>query len=888
MKNRKWLDDLRRERVHNSARNPGAAALMSFFMPGLGQIYAGHVDRGIFLLGIHFGAIFSAISLYNKGIIYDALFPLVGMKLLVILIYCSSVILILLWIYNIKDAYYLSLFASYRDWFEVEQVLLPVFEKQQAALLTAGENQQMDESLESQMAEPATPDLPEIVPEIDVHEDADVIPITGKKVEEKAEKTQTSANKDEDDSDEEFNSEEVIYFSDLNSISFNRQSWKLYFGVLLIFLLVGVWFFNKKQEATLKLEKSANTLFSVSAKLNPDKNEIKVKSQNLPKQTQLAKAITSKSEKVLATAPSLIPVPKIIDKKPEPKPVQEVANKIEPKPQKKIKEEIKPVYVPFIKALELVKNRKMDEAFLAFENDLQKEIPTKEIWKKVLTGFYNADFKLKYELLVRKFIKQFPEDFEASFNLGKLLYDRKEYAQAAQIIVKGLKSSPDNVRGNYLLGTIYNELGLYDDSVKYLNKAIEGEPLNIEINRELAMVNIASGNFSDAEKNLQRVLSLKPDDQEALDQLTAIRRDTSITAKPVTKKKKITDGVLFVQGKQKAVVIKPSNVKIPQVGEVLFDNNSSKNYAKAIVTKESKKLTEEPVEGKVIFEAPVPADISEVKEIEKNAKVIDKPVIAKTTPKKPVENSVIVKKPAKSDTKKAVGSKEAGEKRIKQLRKRVENSGLSELEILAAANNLHYSNLRDSVAVNESVKKNVKVNKSVKNLSANAVKKAKKVNISKPKNSLKELKEKGFFEYSKGNWEGALPYYLQYLKQKKDPAIYDVVGVIFDKLGMKQDGYDASEQAYKLGKRNFSTLTRLGRLAEEVGRVREGEFYLQKALKSSPNRVDLRIRYARCLNANGKTKGALKELKFILDTNSSSYAVKRKVERELERMGQTL
>ena len=517
-------------------------------------------------------------------------------------------------------------------------------------------------------------------------------------------------------------------------------------------------------------------------------------------------------------------------------------------------------------------------AFSAFNADLKKQNPDKNTWKKILTGFYNADLKLKYELLVRKFIKQFPEEFEASFNLGKLLYDRKEYAQAAQVIVKGLKESPDNVRGNYLLGTIYNELGLYDDSVKYLTKAIEGEPLNIEINRELAMVYIASGNFSDAEKNLQRVLSLKPDDQEALDRLTAIRRDNNLIPKPIIKKNKnITDGVLFVQGKQKAVVIKQSNTDFSRTGTVLFED-SSKSQRTVRVSK-PKKLVDESVDDKVIFEAAIPVGEIEAKETKPNKQSNTKIVVAKAFTKESSDKAISSAKPSKKIDKKPIEKRISEDKKIKQLRKRIQNSGLSELEILSAANNLSYSNLRDAVAIDRSVKKDKKIDKPAK---------AKNLKTEKLKDSLKELKRKGFFEYSKGNWEGALPYYLQYLKKKKDPSIYDVVGVIFDKLGMKQDGYDASEQAYKLGKRSISILTRLGRLAEETGRVREGEFYLQKALKSSPNRVDLRIIYARCLNANGKTKGALKELKFILDTNSSSYAVKRKVEKELERMGQTL
>ena len=57
--NNQWFDELRRQHLKGATRNPGAAALMSFFVMGLGQIYAGHIDRGIMLMAIYFGGIFS-------------------------------------------------------------------------------------------------------------------------------------------------------------------------------------------------------------------------------------------------------------------------------------------------------------------------------------------------------------------------------------------------------------------------------------------------------------------------------------------------------------------------------------------------------------------------------------------------------------------------------------------------------------------------------------------------------------------------------------------------------------------------------------------------------------------------------------------------------------
>ena len=120
-----WLSDFRKEHLKKSSRNPGLAALMSFVIMGLGQIYAGHIDRGIILLSYHIFSILCGYSLYNGGLIYKWANTIMSPSMIVLVTYLFSVIYILTWIYNVKDAYYLSIFSSFRDWFEVERVLLP-------------------------------------------------------------------------------------------------------------------------------------------------------------------------------------------------------------------------------------------------------------------------------------------------------------------------------------------------------------------------------------------------------------------------------------------------------------------------------------------------------------------------------------------------------------------------------------------------------------------------------------------------------------------------------------------------------------------------------------------------------------------------------------------
>lgn len=54
-----------------------------------------------------------------------------------------------------------------------------------------------------------------------------------------------------------------------------------------------------------------------------------------------------------------------------------------------------------------------------------------------------------------------------------------------------------------------------------------------------------------------------------------------------------------------------------------------------------------------------------------------------------------------------------------------------------------------------------------------------------------------------------MPNYLEVLKYKKDAQTYDMVGVIFEKLSMHKDAFDAVERSYKLGRKDAVTLTRL-------------------------------------------------------------------------------
>jgi len=820
-----WLDELRKERLQSSSRNPGVAALMSFFVMGLGQIYAGHIDRGIMLLAIHLSGIFSSFSLYNKGLIYDLISPMMSTGAMVAFTYCFCVVFILLWIYNIKDAYYLSLFSSFRDWFEVERVLLPILKVQPDNLLSAPEHpvsSLIDGSVETgplpnaSVAEAHDTEFVEVKAETvvtETHEEP-----VGSRSQEYEEEVSTGAD---------------VFYADVDAVSFGGQSWKLYTGLILIFILVGLWF-NKKSDDERSPVPEAETLFAMAADL-PDPAAVK----QIIDQPDLALEARQKAAQTITTT--------------------FVASETVIAPEPPVAAE--PVSIPFQKGIELMGVQEFAQACAEFEKDLVVAKPDKDTWILILNAFYRSENKLAYELKLRKYLESFSQDSAAWFNLGKTLYDRQAFAEAAQAIIQGLKYDPDNVRGNFLLGSIYFDLKLYADAAASLKKAVAFEPLNTEFVFELAQCLDFSGEKNDAARYYQRVLSIDPSHSEAE---KALKRINLVVAQVQNSEPFVNpaiaedeSAVVVIQGKQTAKVIARSE---STSGEVLYDDKNLSEAGDSAgepsvdqpAQEKASELSHQPA-GKVLFEAspealPAPEkeleDVIMAAESDKTQNVSEKTVNQKEPPVKP-ENRVVQAPIIASASKKleidALVYGAAVEKTKKETEPAVQDWD---------------DNLADAVAI-----ENVGFEQA-----AEAIRKS------------------AFNEYSRGNWERSLPLYLEYLKKKPDPRAYDIVSIIFEKLNMPQDAFEASEHAYNMGFKDHSTLIRLGRLAEETGHFKDGEKYLKMALEKSPHRVDIRIRYARCLAKTGRQDKAIAELESLAKANSSSYSVKTRIETELKQI----
>lgn len=254
-----WVEDFRKVQLNKSARNPGLAALMSFLAMGLGQIYAGHIDRGIILLSVHLFAAFTGYSLYSGGFMYDWLMSMLGSHALVGLSYIVTVFFILLWIYNIKDAYYLSIFSSFRDWFEVERVLLPSMGVPVEMLLSS-KNASVG-LIENKSSEEIEVEVPAEKPSMVKAEDDTVIDVT-------ASKSIDDSHSEIDgvEGNDERDKEDLSNLDSTRDLVFMNSSWKLYAALTMVVCVgvgIGLYSSEKRKETSFQLAKDF-TLAGVS------------------------------------------------------------------------------------------------------------------------------------------------------------------------------------------------------------------------------------------------------------------------------------------------------------------------------------------------------------------------------------------------------------------------------------------------------------------------------------------------------------------------------------------------------------------------------------------------------------------------------------------------
>ena len=659
-----WVEDFRREQLKKSARNPGLAAIFSFFVMGMGQIYAGHIDRGVIFMVINAFSLIAGYSVYSSGLVYNWLMPLAGENGIMVLSYVASVIYILIWIYNIKDAYYLSIFSSFRDWFEVERVLLPSMGVPSDLLLSSTNSNPLGMlenksnvkntavSVSQHQLEPESE--PGQEPESD-KEDDNIINITVDAEKKEAEATTASENCKKSETQKEIDSENAISdrqeeddLSDSEAaglVYMNYSSWKLFSAAFLVLVGAGagIYYFNSdySKESSLQLVKD----FAVS-----DKN------------------------KVVAT-----------------------------------------------------------EAVVPIE---QPKTASEEIHHATIIATNSSQPVDSYPILMT----QSQIDSYVDWRMNSLLAAREK-------------------RRRY--ETIYSE----DDS--------EGIPL------------IVSSDINDET------------DEE----------------------KESGNEVIFVQGHKEARILKKTNTEdLPEnSSNTLYvapeDNTGNGDDVQLIMTDES---------GSAEYQEPV----------------LEKEKIAVPN----VDKIVLDRLGKEKETEKAQEFKD--------------NNSIDE--------NKSIENVTDKVAEGD--------DKQEEKNNLTPVAETPEIRA-----ALERIKERGAYEFYRGNWEGALPFYFELLKYHRNAEAFEMVGIIFEKMNKLSDAYDAYENAYKLGMNSRNNVTRLGLIGEKLGRYSDAQKYLEMAIEKSPKRADIILSYARCLDKQGESMAAAQVLAVLRDS-TSSYAIKQAAE----------
>ena len=906
-----WVDTLRRERLRRSVRNPGLAALMSFCVMGLGQIYAGHIDRGIILMMMHIGTVVGGYSLYARGLLYETIAPHFGPAAIVTVVYIIGVVFIMLWIYNIKDAYYRSLFSGLRDWFEVERILIPHLKDGGAShLLGAPVPACARLSGPTQMNAEVVDDADEAtVIEVARHEDAGAAepavksaggPAAGSREPEPQRKKRGKRP----------SSRPAAAMADaLEEATGVTRNWRFTIGVLTILLLIGIWMFNRQKWQLDDLGPSP-TLFSIN------------------------------SDTASGTDPA-------------------------------IRHASAGWRIQLRQAVSLLETGSLTAAIGAFEDVVKHPDASSDAWKGLLRAYHRSEQMGAYEDALTRYLKTFPDDAEEWVTLGKLQYDRRAYVDASRSMLKCLAKDPTHLRGNYMMGAIYRELGLAEDAVPYLKRAQLGDPLNPEFNRELGAAYLECRDLRNARRHLEKAISIDQaddvtqkllEDVEAEERRTGFENTAGINAgvsagiPPWGGAPMVSGGGQLEPRGQTAAAgaAAVATFSLPATlqtgaaadaqkdagtprgrGVVLYMAPGSKSgpglpdFPDAVLrgTRGSVPVTPhfEPFLTSGALSNPVPASAMHTpqpaSEPSPSAAVPSHPVPASAPVESqppeiaavpaagepdagaasegvlpmspaPAVKPPMVTAPAASDDTKKAGEPVAVarvpvpaanvEPKLEAVTQKAEKKTTPKTESAKKPPAVPAAD-RDELLANAEAVRPADLSRIQPGVAKAAPEHSKSNSIAS--DSWAQRRTRAVDAYLRGRWEESLPDFLACLKQKEDPHLYEMVGLIFQRLGAPDDAYDATKRAAQMGRKEPSFTARLGLMAAGLGKWTEGRAYLTEALAKLPHRVDLRLHLARCLRGTGDIDGARRELERVLRDPGQTYAVRRRVEQEMAHMG---
>ncbi len=130
------------------------------------------------------------------------------------------------------------------------------------------------------------------------------------------------------------------------------------------------------------------------------------------------------------------------------------------------------------------------------------------------------DAAREYEIILKTFSKEEPQNTEIYGYLGQLYYSQRKYDQAIEQFEKILAAEPNNADVMYMLGSLYLETNQKDRAIDILKKSISIDPEHDGSLNTLGYLYTEDGkNLDEALDLIKRALDISPDNGAYLDSL---------------------------------------------------------------------------------------------------------------------------------------------------------------------------------------------------------------------------------------------------------------------------------------------------------------------------------------------------------------------------------
>ena len=141
------------------------------------------------------------------------------------------------------------------------------------------------------------------------------------------------------------------------------------------------------------------------------------------------------------------------------------------------------------------------------------------LWLQVLPAVAGDQRAPLQEALMRQRLEKYPDDFNANYNLGDVLLNQGQAADAIGYFDKAWKADPRNVVAATELGVALFSASKLAEAEQQFKKSLEIDPAYTDARFNLASVEASSGALEAAATDFTQVLKERPDDARAAQHL---------------------------------------------------------------------------------------------------------------------------------------------------------------------------------------------------------------------------------------------------------------------------------------------------------------------------------------------------------------------------------